>query len=62
MYFNYTKYIPIVFQLQNTNYLCQCHKIQNTLNVFQLLVLQLLALITPTLALGHLTFMDEDKE
>ena len=21
MYFNYTKYIPIVFQLQNTNYL-----------------------------------------
>src|SRR6218665_1994473 len=23
MYFNYTKYIPIVFQLQNTNYFCQ---------------------------------------
>ena len=39
MYFNYTKYIPIVFQLQNTNYFCQDHKIQNTkntLNVFQI--------------------------
>ena len=30
MYFNYTLYIPIVFQLQNTNYFCQGHKIQNT--------------------------------
>ena len=36
MYFNYTKYIPIVFQLQNTNYFFQGHKIQNTLNVFQI--------------------------
>jgi len=25
MYFKYTKYIPIVFQLQNTNYFCQGH-------------------------------------
>src|SRR6218665_3280101 len=30
MYFNYTKYNPIVFKLQNTNYFCQGHKIQNT--------------------------------
>src|SRR6218665_3769473 len=30
MYFNYTKYNPIVFQLQNTNYFCQGHKIQDT--------------------------------
>ena len=42
MYFNYTKYIPIVFQLQNTNYFCQVHKIQNTLNVFKIHVFQLL--------------------
>jgi len=42
MYFNYTKYIPIVFQLQNTNYFCQGHKIQNTLNVFKIHVFQLL--------------------
>src|SRR6218665_3396734 len=32
MYFNYTKYNAIVFQLQNTNYFCQGHKIQNILN------------------------------
>ena len=44
MYFNYTKCIPIVFQLQNTNYFCQGHKIQNmpTLNVFKIHVFQLL--------------------
>src|SRR6218665_2127037 len=42
MYFNYTKYNPIVFQLQNTNYFCQGHKIQNTLNVFKMHVFQLL--------------------
>jgi len=36
MYFNYTKYIPIVFQLQNTNYFYQGHKIQNTLDVFKI--------------------------
>src|SRR6218665_648733 len=36
MYFNYTKYIPIVFQLQNTSYLCQGHKKENTLNVFKI--------------------------
>jgi len=36
MYFNYTKYTPIVFQLQNTNYVCQDHKIQNTSHVFQI--------------------------
>src|SRR6218665_1443256 len=42
MYFNYTKYNPIVFQLQNTNYFCQDHKIQNTLNVFKIHVFQLL--------------------
>src|SRR6218665_1149699 len=41
MYFNRTKYIPIVFQLQNTNYFCQGHKIQNTLNVFKIHVFQL---------------------
>jgi len=41
MYFNHTKYIPIVFQLQNTNYFCQGHKIQNTLNVFKIHVFQL---------------------
>ena len=28
--------IPIVFQLHNRNYFCQGHKIQNTLNVFQI--------------------------
>jgi len=28
MYFNYTKYIPIVFQLQTTNNFCQGHNIQ----------------------------------
>ena len=42
MYFNYTKYNPIVFQLQNTNYFCQGHKIQNKLNVFKIHVFQLL--------------------
>src|SRR6218665_1549034 len=42
MYFNYTKYNPIVFQLQNTNYFCQGHKTQNTLNVFKIHVFQLL--------------------
>jgi len=45
MYFNYTKYIPIVFQLQNTNYFCQSHKkykIQNALNVFKIHVFHLL--------------------
>jgi len=42
MYFNYIKYIPIVFQLQNTNYFCQGNKIQNTLNVFKIHVFQLL--------------------
>jgi len=31
MYLNYTKYIPIVFRLQNTNYFCQGHKVQNTI-------------------------------
>ena len=41
MYFNYTKYIPIVFQLQNTNYFCQGLNIQNTLNVFKMHVFQL---------------------
>ena len=44
MYFNYTKYILIVFQLENTNYFCQDHKIQNTkyLNVFKIHVFQLI--------------------
>jgi len=36
MYFNYTKYIPIVPELKNINYFCQGNKIQNTLNVFQI--------------------------
>ena len=42
MNFNHIKYIQIVFQLKNTNYLCQDHKIQNTSNVFKIHVFQLL--------------------
>src|SRR6218665_14114 len=34
MFFNYTKYIPIIYQLQNSNYFFLSKKIQNTLNVF----------------------------
>jgi len=44
MYFNYTNYIPIVFQLQNkiTFVKATKYKIQNTLNVFKIYIVQLL--------------------
>jgi len=42
MYFNYTKYLPIVFQLQITVVKATKYKIQNTLNVFKIHVFQLL--------------------
>ena len=62
-YINYTKYIPIVFQLQNTNYFCQGHKIQNTLNLFKIHVFSISCISnTPTLshdmcALAHVHSM-----
>jgi len=39
VYFKYTKYTQIVFQLQNTHYLCYVNKVQNTLNVFLMHIL-----------------------